>query len=493
MEMIGCIFKGGPQCQNGNFGLWPPGDGHVGKSGKVEPLIRGSPVSQTERYHNRRKGYPPERDLRTFVGTESERGRDGRVVKADRDMQDSSSAGPRESISVSSSGLIHPGDEISGAFDCADFAVHNQTVVVGNDPLTVITDSAQWSYSVAFRLRTEALGSPPWTGPCLVRIAATVEIGSIGIIFVAQDLRTTIGTHAEGSPADVNTAFEIRIDSMPSEGWVVVRNNAPAEVPSKFRVSAVRLFRAEVVSLPFPVSVRHRPFNSELVPEGGDTETFDTPEALQLNRARLSHLESLGLPLQNKSVLDVGCGVGHLAQLFLAQNCRVVCLDGRRENIESLRARYPRLTGHVMNVESDLSQFGQFDIVFSYGLLYHLENPIAALRHMAAVCNELLLLETIVCDYNQPLLLLEDETKTFSQALYGIGGRPSPSFVVMALDRIGIPFVYAPKIQPDHPNFRFEWRNALDWRRDGHLLRCVFVGARHQLDTDRLVLLNPHD
>jgi len=40
---------------------------------------------------------------------------------------------------------------------------------------------------------------------------------------------------------------------------------------------------------------------------------FDAPEALAINGARMSHLESLGLPLAGKRVLDAGCGVGHLA------------------------------------------------------------------------------------------------------------------------------------------------------------------------------------
>lgn len=230
-----------------------------------------------------------------------------------------------------------------------------------------------------------------------------------------------------------------------------------------------------------PISVRHRAFISEPLPEGGGAETFDTPAALEINRARLAHLQSLGLPLSNRSVLDVGCGVGHLAQFFVTQNCRVVCLDGRTENIDSLHMRYPGLEAHVANVESDISRFGQFDIVFSYGLLYHLENPIAALRNLAGACGDLLLLETIVCDHDQPILLLDDETKTYSQALHGLGSRPSPSFVAMALDRAGFPYVYTPRVPPDHPDFRFEWRNNLEWKRDGNLLRCIFVASKREL------------
>jgi SAM-dependent methyltransferase len=239
----------------------------------------------------------------------------------------------------------------------------------------------------------------------------------------------------------------------------------------------------------FRALVRHRPFASEPLPEGGGVETFDTREALELNAARLSHLESLGLPLAKKSVLDVGCGVGHLAQFFIKQKCRVVCVDGRQQNIDSLRARYPGLEAHVANVESDLSSFGRFDIVLCYGLLYHLENPIAALRNMAAACNEFLLLETIICDHSLPVLLLDDETKTYSQGLRGLGCRPSPSYVVMCLDRLGIPFVYGPKTPPRHPDFQFDWRNTLEWKRDGHLLRSVFVAAKRELQSKNLLSL----
>jgi SAM-dependent methyltransferase len=238
-----------------------------------------------------------------------------------------------------------------------------------------------------------------------------------------------------------------------------------------------------------PITVSHRSFESESLPEGGGTETFDTPAATEINQARLAHLQSLGLPLSSRSVLDVGCGVGHLAQFFVKQNCRVVCLDGRTENIDSLRVRYRGLEAHVANVESDLSRFGHFDLVCCYGLLYHLENPLGALRNIAAVCDDLLLLETIICDHDKPILLLDDETKTYSQALQGLGTRPSPSFVAMALNRAGFSYVYAPKVPPDHPDFRFEWRSNLEWRRDGHPLRCVFVGSKRELTKSGLVLL----
>jgi len=239
--------------------------------------------------------------------------------------------------------------------------------------------------------------------------------------------------------------------------------------------------------------VTRRELESEPRFEHGGLETFDTPAAHEINRARMEHLGSLGLDLAGKKVLDVGCGVGHLAQFFVKLGCQVTSVDARDSNIASLRSRYPGLEAHVLNVETEsLSRLGRFDVVFCYGLLYHLENPLGALRNMEAVCDELLLLETIVCDHGEPVLLLSDESVVFNQALIGLGCRPSPSYVVMALNRSGFRYVYAPRQPPEHPEFRFEWRNDLAWLRDGLNMRCVFLGSRRALDQPTFVSLLPN-
>jgi SAM-dependent methyltransferase len=222
---------------------------------------------------------------------------------------------------------------------------------------------------------------------------------------------------------------------------------------------------------------------------------FDSPDALAINHARMGHLQSLALPIDGRTVLDVGCGVGHLAQFFVERGCKTVCVDGREENVSDLRARYPSLEAHAADVETDpLARFGMFEIVFCYGLLYHLENPVAGLRNMASVCEDLLLLETVVTDHSEPIAKLADEPNvTQNQSLGRFGVRPSPAFVAMALNRLGFPFIYAPKTPPDHPDFHFDWTNQMDWSRDGHLLRCIFVASRREIRNTALmrVLANP--
>lgn len=123
----------------------------------------------------------------------------------------------------------------------------------------------------------------------------------------------------------------------------------------------------------YAVDVLPRNVAAESVPQVTVAETFDQEDAVRINQARLAHPDTLALAITGKRVLDAGSGVGHHAQFYLERDCTVVCNDGRRENIETLRRYYPGLEAHVENVESgDLKALGRFDIVHCYGLRNHI-------------------------------------------------------------------------------------------------------------------------
>jgi SAM-dependent methyltransferase len=232
-----------------------------------------------------------------------------------------------------------------------------------------------------------------------------------------------------------------------------------------------------------------RAISSEARPQGGGVESFDTAAALELNHARLAHLASLDLAIDGRRVLEVGAGVGRLSGFFVDRGCSLIVTEARVENLSELRRRLPTVDVREADVEESLEHLGVFDVVFCYGVLYHLESPLRALRNMGAVCADLLLIETMVCDARIPMLCLEDETTSVNQALRGLAHRPSPSYLALALNRVGFDHVYAAADPPDHPDYRFSWLDNLETERDGALLRGVFIASRKALRQPGLISL----
>lgn len=82
-------------------------------------------------------------------------------------------------------------------------------------------------------------------------------------------------------------------------------------------------------------------------------------------------------------VLDVGCGNGALAGLFLESGCQVVGIDLGERGVEIARAAHPRGRFEVMPAdEAVLERLGEspFDLVVSTEVIEHLYAPEAFLH-----------------------------------------------------------------------------------------------------------------
>ena len=214
-----------------------------------------------------------------------------------------------------------------------------------------------------------------------------------------------------------------------------------------------------------------------------DVPLFDQPFYREITDARLEHLATLGLPVEGRSVIDVGCGIGRLSEFFVSRGCDVLCVDGREDNIAQLRALYPERKAAVLDVETDeLVGQGSFDVVFCYGLLYHLADPLAFLRRAATICRELLIVETCITDSEERVLFLVDDPDDPTMSLSRVASRPSPAYVVASLRLSGFEHVYSPIRLPRHKDFEYEQRNDMSHLRDGNAMRDVFVASRTALE-----------
>jgi len=213
-----------------------------------------------------------------------------------------------------------------------------------------------------------------------------------------------------------------------------------------------------------------------------NVKSFDRPSYHAINEARLAHLASLKLPLENKTVLEVGAGIGDLTHFFEQRGCSVLSTEGRRENVVEFRRRWPlrKIEQVDLNEEGSHTRFGTFDIVFCYGTLYHVPRPLLVLQDLAHVCKGMLLLSTRVhsTDNGEPNLI-ERKIQVCDQGLYEVECVPARNWIFEQLREL-FPCVYSTTTQPQHVNFPLEWPATT-------YSRAVFVASHEFLASPFLV------
>jgi hypothetical protein len=228
-------------------------------------------------------------------------------------------------------------------------------------------------------------------------------------------------------------------------------------------------------------------------------DVFLSDSYIRHNMRRLEHLTSLGLPIQNRTVLELGAGIGDHTMFYLDRGCSVVSLEGREENVvtarerlEKLKASYPEQSAEYRTFdleEPEVAEQGapinEAEIIHCYGILYHLRQPLPMLRWARAKCTDIMILETAVSPGEDETLrrVKEDDTQA-SQALDGVGSRPTRAWVFNTLRRL-FPYTYIPATQPAHEEFPTDWRTSQ--LHDRPLIRAVFIASLRPLG--QLVLL----
>ncbi len=211
---------------------------------------------------------------------------------------------------------------------------------------------------------------------------------------------------------------------------------------------------------------------------------FHADYYLRHNQRRQEHLATLGLDLVNKTVLEVGAGIGDHSSFFFDRNCNVLITEARQENLDIIKTRYPQAQIANLDLDDPKLELHPLEIVYCYGLLYHLNNPARAIEYMAGACKDLLLLETCVSFGNESRINLCSELVIDpTQAVSGTGCRPTRVWIFEQLKQY-FEFVYMRVTQPYHDQFPIDWQPPPEADK---LTRSIFIASRQRLDNSLLL------
>ena len=189
------------------------------------------------------------------------------------------------------------------------------------------------------------------------------------------------------------------------------------------------------------------------------TVAFDQPLQSLMREAEIEFLRRVIPPWQSamglRTALDLGCGVGYFSALLRDLGFELTATDFRAENIAEARSRHSGIDFRIADAEDPtLSSLGKFDLVFCFGLLYHLENPFRVIRNLHALTGKLLLLESMAVPNEHPFLFVLDEPAGVDQSMGAVSFYPSDGAIIKMAFRAGFPHVYQFRELPNHENYR---------------------------------------
>jgi len=92
---------------------------------------------------------------------------------------------------------------------------------------------------------------------------------------------------------------------------------------------------------------------------------------------------------KNKKVLEIGCGSGAASCLFAKAGAKVTCVDITEQAIKitMLNAQMQKVSLNAIKMDAENLKFrnGEFDYVFSWGVLHHSQNTLNAFKEVSRV------------------------------------------------------------------------------------------------------------
>ncbi len=188
----------------------------------------------------------------------------------------------------------------------------------------------------------------------------------------------------------------------------------------------------------------------------------------------------LGGSLAGKRVLDLGCNAGFWSLHAVLQGCaQVVGIDGRQMHIDQAnfvfevneidKTRYSFHTGNLFTM--DIQSFGEFDIVFCLGLMYHVSKPVALLEIISGCNTDLLIIDTDITLSGQSQFSVSHESIEYEHNAvdYELVLQPSRQAVVDVVSQFGYSSII---LKPQFENYEGSESYRAGYRR-------AFVCSKH--------------
>ena len=139
----------------------------------------------------------------------------------------------------------------------------------------------------------------------------------------------------------------------------------------------------------------------------------------QCNNQRILLMESIwGREFfRNKTVLDLGGGVGYIAAELSKWGAVCTVYEGRLHNIEIGRKLHKDITFVNVDLENEIPDT-KFDIVLNFGVFYHLNNPEKYLTETSRLFNLFSLVEGNISTIG--VRYINDDFKRKDQSIHGL-------------------------------------------------------------------------
>lgn len=208
---------------------------------------------------------------------------------------------------------------------------------------------------------------------------------------------------------------------------------------------------------------------------------FDEPYYIDINQARWAVAERVLRHLQTteqepiQTCLDVGCGPGWFSERIARLGIEVTGLEGRKELADIAAERCPAASFRHVDIEDGdkLRAIAPADLVFCFGILYHVENPFMLLRNLHALTRHQLFIESIFIPSDHPCAWLVAEGRNETQGLTHYSFILSRPSLMAILQRVGFPFVYQYNGPVAHQDF-----NQAEGK---HPRRGIFLASKTEL------------